>query len=450
MSIPKTGPEPLVELEKFLEPFGRLVRRAESRHALERYATGLLSAAERKTASGLGRSLPGTNGQRLQEFLTRTAWDPREMDELRLRHMSTFAAVGDGILIVDDTGFAKKGTDSVGVARQYSGTLGRVDNCQVLVTAHYVDRVFDWPVTARLYLPESWASNRSLCRKAQVPRGTIFQTKGEIALDLIDRARKNGVPFRAVVADAGYGDQSSLLDGLVARGIPHVAGISRTTRFRLAEEVDQDPRDDPPPAYTGKGRPRKGKTIRDRVPAREASAILEGLPPQAWERTAWRDGTKGPLVKEFAKAEVFRCGYRGAPLPVRGWLLGERSCTGSRSEEDRKYFFLWGQVDRPLGEWVEMAHLRWVIERFYQDAKGELGLDHYEGRLWTGFHRHVALVMLAHSFLTLRQSYGPEILGVGETPIPPGGAGDATPPPPLRSFPPTGAQEHGLSAPDSP
>ena len=448
MSIPKTALEPLGGLGRFLEPFGRLVRRSESRHAMERYATGLLSGAERKTASGLGRSLPGTSGQCLQEFLTRTGWDPREMDALRIHHMSTFAAVGEGILIVDDTGFAKKGNASVGVARQYSGTLGRVDNCQVLVTVHYVDRVFDWPVSARLYLPESWASDRSRCRKAQVPAGTVFRTKGEIALELIDRARDIGVPFRAVVVDSGYGDQPSLLDGLVARGIPHVAGVSRTTRFRLAEEVDRDPGDDPPPAYTGKGRPRKEKTIKDRFPSREAGAILEDLPPPAWAPVAWRDGTKGPLVKNFAKVEVFRCGYRQDPLPVRGWLLGERSCTGSQREEDRKYFFLWGPADRPLGEWVECAHLRWVIERFYQDSKGELGLDHYEGRLWTGFHRHVALVMLAHSFLTLKQSYGPEVLG--EPPMPSGAAGGPTPPPPMRGFPPTGAQKHGLAAPCGP
>lgn len=448
MSIPKTGPEPLSDLAKFLEPFGRLVRRSESRHAMERYATGLLSGTERKSASGLGRSLPGTSGQRLQEFLTRTAWDPREMDALRIRHMSAFAAVDEGILIVDDTGFAKKGNASVGVARQYSGTLGRVDNCQVLVTAHYVDRVFDWPVNARLYLPESWASNRSRCRKAQVPDGMEFQTKGEIALELIDRARAFGVPFRAVVADAGYGDQPSLLDGLVARGIPHVAGVSRITRFRLAGEVEQDPGDDPPFAYRGKGRPRKAKTIKDRIPSREAGAILEDLPPEAWAPVAWRDGTKGPLVKNFAKVEVFRCGSRQEPLPVRGWLLGERSCGGTQRDEDRKYFFLWDRADRPIREWVEMAHLRWVIERFYQDAKGELGLDHYEGRLWTGFHRHVALVMLAHSFLTLTQSYGPEVLG-GTAP-PPGGAGDPDPPPPMRGFPPTGAQEHGFASPGGP
>ena len=150
MTILKAGTAPLNDLAEFLKPFGDLVRRPESRHALERYTTGLVADLQRKTASDIGRAVAGTNSQRIQEFLTRTKWDPREMDRLRVAHMVTHASVGQGVQIVDDTGFAKKGTHSVGVARQYSGTLGRVDNCQVLVTTHYVDRAFDWPITSRL------------------------------------------------------------------------------------------------------------------------------------------------------------------------------------------------------------------------------------------------------------------------------------------------------------
>ena len=446
MAIPKAGPEPLADLASFLEPFGRLVVRSESREALERYATGLLSGADRKTASELGRSLPGTNGQKLQEFLTRTNWEPWEMDRLRIERMRNDASVGDGVLILDDTGFAKKGKASVGVSRQYSGTLGRVDNCQVLVTAHYVDRVFDWPITSRLYVPEGWAKDRERRAKAQVPESVRFQTKGEIGLELIDQAREAQVPFRWVVIDAGYGDQPPLLNGLVERQIPHLVAVSRTTRLRLASAVEQDLGDPPPPAYSGRGRPRKATTVKDRVEPQEAAQILEGLAASAWRRVAWRDGRKGPLVKEFARVEVFRSGLRAEHLPVRGWLIGERPMGPDIAPAEQKYYFAWGLDALSLEELVDLAHVRWVIERFYQDAKGELGLDHYEGRLWTGLHRHVALVMLAHCFLTLRQCYGPERLQAEPPPQSRSQRGQRRPRPP-RGFPPTGTAKPRRVAP---
>ena len=179
--------------------------------------------------------------------------------------------------------------------------------------------------------------------------------------------------------------------------------MSSSLRFRLAGLVDQDQGDPPPPPYGGQGRPQKASTLKERIPTMEAREVLEKLPPEAWQRVAWRNGTKGPLVKEFARVEVFRSGYRGAHLPVRGWLLGERPISKSDRKQELKYYFAWKLDDLSLEQLVELAHIRWVIERFYQDAKGEFGLDHYEGRLWTGFHRHVALVMLAHCYLTLRK-----------------------------------------------
>jgi SRSO17 transposase len=367
------------------------------------------------------------------------------MDKLRIEYMRTYASVDNGILIIDDTGLPKKGTASVGVARQYSGTLGRVDNCQVVVTAHYVDRVFDWPVTARLYLPSRWTDDSARRKRAQVPESISFQTKGEIALELVDLARSAQVPFRAVVVDAGYGEQTLLLDGLVGRQIPHVAAVSVATRFRLAKEVDQDPGDGPPPPYAGRGRPKKASTLKTRIAPREAAALIDELPAEAWHRVAWRDGKKGPMVKEFTLVEVFRSGLRGEHLPVRGWFLGERTIGKAERPEQRKYYFIWGLSKLALEDLVNLAHVRWVIERFYQDAKGELGLDHYEGRLWSGFHRHVALVMLAHSYLTLRQSYSPEVTS---KPPPKGTRTDPGlyTPPETRGFPPTGQKKHRRSA----
>ena len=428
MAIRKAGAEPLGELAAFLEPFSQVVRRKESKHALERYTTGLLSDLPRKTASDMGRTLPGTNDQRLQEFLTNTAWEAGEMDRLRIAHMLEHTSVGDGVLVVDDTGFAKKGIHSVGAARQYSGTLGRVDNCQVLVTAHYVDGVFDWPVTARLYLPESWTKDPARCEKVQVPKETGFQTKGEIALGLIDEGRNAGLEPRAVLADAGYGDQPVFLDGLESRELPYGAAVGVAVRFRLADAVEADAGDPPSPEYSGKGRPRKASTLAERIASLEAKAILDGLPAEAWSQISWREGTKGALVKQCARVRVYRCGLRSKHSASSGWLIGERPLKGHAG--DQKQFFVWRLDESSLEQLMGLVHVRWVIERFYQDAKGELGLDDYEGRLWPGLHRHMALVMLAHCFLTLRQSYGAAVVG-------------RNPAPPARGFPPRGQKKRG-------
>ena len=295
MAILKAGPEALPDLASFLKPFGDLVVRAESRQSIERYTTGLLSDLKRKTASDIGRAVSGTSSQRLQELLTRTSWDPSEMDRLRIGRMLQYASTDEGVQIVDDTGFAKKGDQSVGVARQYSGTLGRVDNCQVVVTTHYVDKVFDWPITGRLYLPEEWASDAARREKAKVSEAVSFQTKGEIALDLIDQGRRAGISTRAVVADAGYGDQPVLLDGLEKRGLSYVVGVISTLTFRRAETVESDQGDEPPPPYRGLGRPRKAVSLEQRIPSQPAADLLASLPPRAWKRVAWREGDRGDL-----------------------------------------------------------------------------------------------------------------------------------------------------------
>jgi len=437
MATPKAGPSPLDDLQRFLKPFVGLVRRAASREAMERYTTGLLADMPRKTASDMGRALPGTNGQRLQEFLTSTAWDSRAMDRLRIQHMVSRASVGEGVVVIDDTGLPKKGRWSVGVARQYSGTLGRVDNCQVLVTSHYVDRVFDWPITGRVYLPESWAQDRERRQRAHVPAEVPFRTKGEIALELIDAGLEAGVPTRAVVADAGYGDQPPFLDGLESRELPYLVGVAASVRFRRAEEVDEDPGTEAPVPYQGRGRPRRARRLEDRVASRAASDLLDSLPKDSWQTIAWREGTKGALVKQASRVRVYRVGHRGAHSTTQGWLVGERPLPGHHGEA--KYYFAWGLDDLDLQGLMEMAHCRWIVERFYQDAKGDLGLDDYEGRLWPGFHRHVALVMLAHCYLGLRQSYGQELIR-GHPPPP---RSQTSPSPaPVRGFPPEGSEEH--------
>jgi len=394
MVVPKAGPRPLKDLAAFLEPFGQLVARSESRDALERYATGLLSEVSRKTAAEIGRSLPNTNGQRLQEFLTRTSWEFRQMDRERIAGMLKQASVGDGMLILDDTGLPKKGRHSVGVARQYSGTLGRVDNCQVVVSIHYVDGVFDWPVNARVYLPKGWAEDPARRHKAQVPDQIPMRTKGQIGLQLLQEAQEAGICPRAIVADSGYGDQPAFLDGLETRELAYVVGVPVSTRFRLADQVRADPGEAPAPPYQGHGRPRKGPSLEQRIPSQRAGAILEAVPENAWKRVAWREATPGALVKEATRVRVYRTGPRGKHIPTAGWLVGERPLPGHGGE--RKFYFVWGLDQEDLQELMGLAHVQ-----------GQLGLDQYEGRLWPGLHRHLALVMLAHCYLTLRQSYAP-------------------------------------------
>jgi len=225
-----------------------------------------------------------------------------------------------------------------------------------------------------------------------------------IGLELIDAGIAAAVPTEAVLADAGYGDQPRFLDGLEIRGLPYLVGVASTTRFRLTQDVEEYSGEQPAPPYQGQGRPRRARRLEDRIPSREANALLEELLQDAWQAITWREGTKGNLTKEFTRVRVYRVGRRGKPLPTAGWLIGQRPLPGQQGES--KYCFAWGLDSLSLQDQVVLAHNRWVIERFYQDAKGELGLDDYEGRFWTGLHRHVALVMMAHSFLSIRRNHG--------------------------------------------
>jgi SRSO17 transposase len=304
-----------------------------------------------------------------------------------------------------------------------------------VVSVQYVDSRFDWPVNARVYLPDVWTKDRARCRRAKVPEEVRFQTKGQIALDLIDEGRAAGLSPRAVVTDAGYGDQHPFLDGLESRELAYGAAVGVAVRFRLASEVEADRGDPPAVPYSGKGRPRKRSTLEQRVPSQEARAILDGLPAPAWRKITWREGTKGPMAKQFARVRVYRAGHRAKHLGSSGWLIGERPLPGHGGE--RKQYLVWGLDELPLKQQASLLHVRWVVERYYQDAKGELGLDDYEGRQWQGLHRHLALVQLSHCFLTLQQNYPPAGRRAKPTPLardfPPGGSpksGRATAPPP--------------------
>src|SRR5262249_59861607 len=214
---PHAPSAPLPEVDEVLHPFHVHFSRSEGRQSLERYLTGLLTEHNNKNCDTIAQVVPGTNQQRLHNLLTGIAFDEDDLNDQRVGAMMRLPTEGDAVLVFDDTGFAKQGQCSVGVQRQYSGTLGKTGNCQVSVNCHYAERTLAWPVAIQLYLPESWAADAPRRAKAHVPEGVAFRTKPQIALDLLDLANQLGVRHACVVADADYGDNPNFLAGLEQR-----------------------------------------------------------------------------------------------------------------------------------------------------------------------------------------------------------------------------------------
>jgi SRSO17 transposase len=386
------SPAELPELHAFLGAFQVRFRRPEGRQALERYTTGLLTELPNKNADTMAQAVPGTSAQRLQEFLTNMPWDEADLNRQRVQKMIAEVGAGDGVLIIDDTGFPKQGMASVGVERQYSGTLGKVGNCQIAVTCCYSDPQATWPVAIRLYLPQTWAYDPERRQQARVPTEISFQTKPEIALALLDQARAWGVPHRCVVADADYGDNPNFLAGLEARQEPYVVAV----RTDFAVSV--------------------GSTATS--PVWRADELLHSVPRWPWRTVRWRRGMKGWLRKKFVAVRGWR--VTSAGHRHEGWLVGERAPQGQ--PEERKYYWSNLAAETPLEELAGLAHRRHAIEQFHEEAKGELGWDQYQGRLWPGFHRHAVTVMLAYSFLVWlerRQRHRPQRPGRPRDPFPP-------------------------------
>jgi SRSO17 transposase len=363
------SPASLPELDEFLITFQVRFRRPEGEAALERYLTGLLTELPNKNCDTMAEAVPGTSEQRLQEFLTNMQWDEQDLNRQRVEKMIAEATVGNGVLLFDDTGFAKQGKASVGVARQYSGTLGKVGNCQVGVTCCYSDPQASWPVAVRLYLPQEWTDDPARLRRARVPADVPFQTKPQIALALLDQARAWGVPHRCVVAEADYGDNPNFLAGLETRNERYVVAVRSDFQVR--------------------------PKCRDAPQAQRIDQVLSAVPRRQWRTVRWRHGSKGWLRKKFVAGRAWRITAEGETRI--GWLLGERAARGQ--PEEHKYYWSNLPASASLEELVDYAHRRHAIEQFHEEAKEELGWDQYQGRLWPGFHRHTVTVMLAMSFL---------------------------------------------------
>jgi SRSO17 transposase len=366
--------QPMPELAAFLQPFRVQFARSEGPHALERYLTGLLTELPDKNCQTIAENIPGTSEQRLQGLLTAMAWDHDDLNRQRVQRMLELPSERDGVLIFDDTGFAKQGKSSVGVARQYSGTLGKVGNCQITVNCHYAERTLAWPVASRLYLPKEWAFDPARRDKAQVPEEIAFQTKPQIALESLDQAKAWGVRWACVVTDADYGDNPNFLDGLEKRRQRYVNAVRCDFAVSLS---------------------RRGGVVQ------RADALIASQPARSWRSVAWREGSQGWLHGRFLALRAWRIrssGHRHA-----GWLIAELTRDGKR-----KYYWSNLRADLPLERLVEYAHRRHWVERFHQDAEGLLGWDQYQGRRWQGFHRHAVSVMLAYSFLVWQEWHSRE------------------------------------------
>jgi SRSO17 transposase len=383
-------------LDDFLSSHLAGLENDERVEALAWYCQGLGFEVEAKTALGLaGAMRPDSvqaTRQRMQRALQLGRFDHAQVFE-RLQQ-TVFESGRMQAYCIDDTGVAKKGDISVGVHRQYSGTLGKIGNCQVIVSLHGVSDSFGACLGLQLYLPESWCSDAERRALAKVPKRVEFARKWEIALSLLDAARVNGGPTLPVLADAGYGDSRDFRDGLRERGLKYVVGVSsQTTVWRAETEVAV------PARRHGPGRPpTRAEAADGGEPVLIEVLAHELLAAGKFKRVCWRMGTKGPLDAMFAAVRVRSAEKRtkGVPPGEQEWLIIERERTG-----EFKYYLSSLSARSTLTSLVRLAKMRWHVERDYQDMKQELGFDRYEGRSWGGLHRHLAMVALMHAFVAL-------------------------------------------------
>nr|WP_305123549.1 IS701 family transposase [Roseomonas sp. GC11] len=368
------------------------------------YCTGLLLPGARKSVEPIAaRVEPGrvqAAHQSLHHLVAKADWsDDAVLGAVRAQVLPLIEQRGPiRGWVVDDTGIPKKGQHSVGVARQYCGQLGKQDNCQVAVTLSLAAEHASLPVAHRLYLPQSWAGDPARRAKAGVPEAVTFRTKPQIALEQIRTALAAGMPPAPVLADAGYGVDTDFRDGITELGLHYVAGIQSSASLW---PPGMEPL--PPKTWTGRGRPpSRVRRDNDHKPVSAKQVALD-LPPTAWHRVIWREGSNAPLASRFAAVRVrpaHRDGQRPAPRPEE-WLLVEWP---KGEVEPTKYWLATLPGTTKLRALVSLAKLRWRVERDYLDLKQELGLGHYEGRGWRGFHHHATLCIAAYGFLLAEQA----------------------------------------------
>jgi SRSO17 transposase len=354
---------------------GRFAR-AEPRRRVLAYLRGLLGNVTRKNGWQLAEHAGERTPDGMQRLLATADWDPdRVRDDLRayvVEHLGDPSAV----LVADETGFLKKGTTSVGVQRQYSGTAGKVDNCQLGVFLAYASPKGRAMIDRELYLPESWTDDPARCRAARVPEQVEFRTKPQLAQLMLERALDAGVPAAWVTADEVYGGSPALRGWLEGRGVWHVLAVKCTEL--LAVNGPQGPM------------------------RQSAEQLAAAVPAAQWIACSAGHGAKGRRLYDWTRVELAVPATAG----MARWLLVRRS----RSDGELAFYACYGPAATPLVGLVRVAGTRWAVEEGFEQAKGEVGLDHYEVRRWPGWYRHITLALLAHAFLavTRAQATSPE------------------------------------------
>jgi SRSO17 transposase len=377
--------------DNFLGPFLDAWRLKKRRHWAPVYLRGLLLPGERKSIEPLAARVAPGHEQELRHFISESAWDQAEIESVLWAKVDRIVGGDDSYLIIDDTALPKKGVESVGVAHQYCGALGKQASCQCLVSATLARDDIPFPVALRLYLPEAWASDSDRRAKVGVPVEVDFAPKWRIALDEVRRLRATGVRFGTVLADAGYGICAEFRRELSREGLRWAVGIIPQQQFYPANAGSRLPRS----AATGRPRTRELPTHT----RRSAKDIIARQGDVAWKRVSWRSGTKGKLVADFIAVRVRAADgpetVRGAHLPgEQAWLVAERRLNG-----EVKYHLANHPASTPLVALAAAIKARWSCEQAHQQLKEELGLDHFEGRTWRGLHSHALMTLICFAFL---------------------------------------------------
>jgi SRSO17 transposase len=376
------------ELEAWSEPFLDALGHPARRHWAPYYLRGLLLPGERKSVQPMSIRLGLPAHDQLHNFVASPAWDGEALEAVLAAKADAMLGGPGSVLVVDDTALPKKGSASVGVAHQYAGALGKNANCQTLVSLTLARDEVPVPVALRLFLPREWVADPARLERASVPEAhRAPRAKGEVALAEVDRLLSLGLRFGCVLADAGYGNSALFRQALTARGLPWAVGIPKVQKAYGTEVALLWPK-----ARTGRPRLRP-------VPSEAPVPAEDLLADTTWRPIAWRRGTKGPLAAEFAALRVRVADGEairtGTHLPGEEvWLVGERRVSG-----EVKYHLSNLPADASVERLVGLIKARWVCEQAHQQMKGELGLDHYEGRNWHGLHHHALMVMVAMAFL---------------------------------------------------
>jgi SRSO17 transposase len=388
----------------YLDSLARAAGHLDRTVPLESYCTGLLLPGERKSVEPMAARLAPDDVQRMHQslhhFVANAPWSDEALLE-RVRHFVLPVMKRNGSVvawIVDDTGFVKKGTHSVGVVRQYCGQVGKQENCRVAVSLSVATEQASLPIAWRLYLPEIWAKDRKRRKAAGIPEEISFATKPTIALQQIRKAVEEEVTRAPVLADAAYGNDSQFREGLSELHLMYVVGVQGSmTVWRHGEA--------PLPAKRWKGLGRPPKLLRRDKQHQPISVkrLAESLAASSWANVSWREGTQQSLRSRFAalRVRIAHRDYWRSELPREEWLLIEWP-TGEN--EPTKYWLSTLPADSKLVDLVKLAKHRWIIERDYEELKQELGLGHYEGRGWRGFHHHGTLCIAAYGFLVAERS----------------------------------------------